>query len=91
MATREVIGYSMADHHRADLVVDALDMAAGLGHLQDGRTTHTDRGSDYTSAPFRDRRVGLPHPLRDPPAPPRNEPQLCRSPHLNHTRYAGHL
>lgn len=25
LATREVIGYSMADHHRAELVVDALD------------------------------------------------------------------
>ncbi|GGT43852.1 IS3 family transposase [Streptomyces chromofuscus] len=54
-ATREVIGYSMADHHRADLVVDALDMAAGLGHLEDGCIIHTDRGSEYTSAQFRDR------------------------------------
>jgi transposase InsO family protein len=29
LATREVVGYAMADHHRASLVVDALTMAAG--------------------------------------------------------------
>ncbi|GAA4024976.1 hypothetical protein GCM10022232_82990 [Streptomyces plumbiresistens] len=45
LGTREVIGYSMADHHRADLVVEALAMAAGLGHLEDGCIIHTDRGS----------------------------------------------
>lgn len=31
LATREVIGYAMADHHPASLVVDALKMAAGRG------------------------------------------------------------
>jgi putative transposase len=55
LATREIIGYSMADHHRADLVVDALDMAAGLGRLPVGCIVHTDRGSEYTSRRFRDR------------------------------------
>lgn len=49
LATREVIGYSMADHHRASLVVDALQMAAGRGHLQPGCIAHSDRGSEYTS------------------------------------------
>ncbi|MFE0732081.1 IS3 family transposase [Streptomyces antibioticus] len=34
LATREIVGYSMADHHRASLVVDALTMAAGRGRLQ---------------------------------------------------------
>ncbi|MFE9139455.1 DDE-type integrase/transposase/recombinase [Streptomyces sp. NPDC007355] len=29
LATREIVGYSMADRHRAALVVDALHMAAG--------------------------------------------------------------
>ncbi|MFE1875549.1 DDE-type integrase/transposase/recombinase [Streptomyces sp. NPDC059496] len=55
LATWEAIGYSMADHHRADLVADALDMAAGLGRLNPGCVIHTDRGSEYTSAQFRTR------------------------------------
>ncbi|WSC03450.1 IS3 family transposase (plasmid) [Streptomyces scopuliridis] len=55
LATREVIGYSMADHHRADLVVDTLDMAAGLGLLENSCVIHTDRGSEYTSTQFRSR------------------------------------
>ena len=46
LATREVIGYAMADHHRAELVVDALRMAAGRGELQPGCIMHTDRGSE---------------------------------------------
>ncbi|XNR87329.1 IS3 family transposase [Streptomyces sp. R-74717] len=42
LATREVIGYAMADHHRAELVTDALCMAAGRGGLQPGCIMHTD-------------------------------------------------
>ncbi|MGW0963452.1 IS3 family transposase [Streptomyces gelaticus] len=53
LATREVVGYSMADHHRADLVVDALKMAAGRGRLRRGCIAHSDRGSEYTSIQFR--------------------------------------
>jgi transposase InsO family protein len=49
LATREIVGYSMADHHRASLVVDALGMAAGRGRLQPGCILHSDRGSEYTS------------------------------------------
>ncbi|UQA97680.1 IS3 family transposase [Streptomyces halobius] len=49
LATREVVGYSMADHHRATLVVDALKMAAGRGRLKPGCIAHSDRGSEYTS------------------------------------------
>jgi transposase InsO family protein len=53
LATREVIGYAMADHHRAELVADALKMAAGRGALKPGCIMHSDRGSEYTSAEFR--------------------------------------
>ncbi|MET8114415.1 IS3 family transposase [Streptomyces prasinus] len=55
LATREVVGYAMADHHRAELVVDALDMAHGRGGLEPGCVIHSDRGSEYTSTQFRER------------------------------------
>ncbi|MFE2580192.1 IS3 family transposase [Streptomyces sp. NPDC059378] len=53
LATREIVGYSMADHHRASLVVDALRMAAGRGRLQPGCIVHSDRGSEYTADELR--------------------------------------
>nr|WP_277348596.1 IS3 family transposase [Streptomyces sp. C1-2] len=34
LATREIVGHSMADHHRASLVVDPLKMAAERGQLK---------------------------------------------------------
>ncbi|MFE7616836.1 IS3 family transposase [Streptomyces sp. NPDC057496] len=54
LATRETVGYAIADHHRAELVADALDMAYGRGGLEPGCVIHSDRGSEYTSAQFRD-------------------------------------
>jgi putative transposase len=59
LATREVIGYAMADHHRACLVTDALRMAAGRGGLRPGCVMHTDRGSEYTSSEFREQATKL--------------------------------
>ncbi|MFE0454245.1 DDE-type integrase/transposase/recombinase [Streptomyces sp. NPDC058914] len=53
LATREVIGWAMADHHRAALPVAALRMAAGRGGLEDDCILHTDRGSEYTGDEFR--------------------------------------
>lgn len=44
LGTREIIGYAMADHHRAELVTDALRMAASRGELQPGCIMHSDRG-----------------------------------------------
>ncbi|MFE7243984.1 DDE-type integrase/transposase/recombinase [Streptomyces sp. NPDC057580] len=51
--TREVIGYAMADHHRAELVVDAPRMAAARGGLKEGCITYSDRGSECTSREYR--------------------------------------
>ena len=53
LATREVIGWAMADHHRAELPVAALRMAAGRGQLEADCIMHTDRGSEYISAESR--------------------------------------
>ncbi|MEU1125008.1 IS3 family transposase [Streptomyces sp. NPDC005899] len=53
LATQKVVGYAMADHHRASLVVVALTMAAGRGDLQIGCVAHSDRGSEYTSEELR--------------------------------------
>jgi len=46
------IGYAMADHLRADLVIDALEMAARNYPLTQGAIFHSDRGTQYTSAAF---------------------------------------
>ncbi|MGW3715593.1 DDE-type integrase/transposase/recombinase [Streptomyces sp. NPDC005133] len=46
LATREVTGWAMADHHRAALPVAALRMTAGRCALDEGRVMRTDRGSE---------------------------------------------
>jgi putative transposase len=50
--TKECIGYAIADHMRAELVIDALRMAARNYCLQPGAIFHTDRGSQYLSQGF---------------------------------------
>ena len=47
--TKECIGYAIADHMRAELVIDALRMAARHYDLEPGAIFHTDRGSQYLS------------------------------------------
>ena len=49
---KEVIGYAMAEHMRAELVTDALAMAARNHHLEPDCIMHSDRGTQYTSAEY---------------------------------------
>ena len=49
--SRKIVGWSMANHLRAELVVDALEMA--LGQRQPHNViVHSDQGSQYTSLAF---------------------------------------
>jgi putative transposase len=60
--SRRIVGWSIADHLRAELVVDALEMARWRRRPAPGRTVlHSDRGSQYTSWAFghRLREAGL--------------------------------
>lgn len=51
--SREVAGHAMAEHMRADLACDAIDLAAGRGLTHPNAVFHSDRGSQYGSARFR--------------------------------------
>ena len=46
--SRRCVGWSIADHLRTELVVDALDMARWQ-RKPVGTTVHSDRGAQYTS------------------------------------------
>lgn len=50
LGSRRLLGYSMADHMRTELVLDALTMAvAARGGAVAGVIAHADKGSQYTS------------------------------------------
>ena len=53
LASRRVVGFAMADHMRAELVTDALQMALDRRRPARGLIFHSDRGSQYTSEAFR--------------------------------------
>ena len=50
--SRRIVGWSMADHLRTELVTEALDMALFLRRPQDGLVLHSDRGCQFTSFAF---------------------------------------
>ncbi len=52
--SRKIVGWAMANHIRAELVVDALEMA--IGQRRPGNVIHhSDQGSQYTSLAFGNR------------------------------------
>lgn len=53
--SRRVVGWSMADHLRTELVVDALEMAVWNRRPGEGVIHHSDHGCQYTSLLFGER------------------------------------
>jgi transposase InsO family protein len=51
--SRKIVGWALADHLRADLVVVALKQALASRRIERGGIFHSDRGSQYGSAPYR--------------------------------------
>jgi transposase InsO family protein len=52
LCSRKVVGWSMADHMRTDLVGDALKMAIARRSPGDGLLHHSDRGVQYASEDY---------------------------------------
>jgi putative transposase len=50
--SRTIVGWSMADHMRAELVVDALNMGLHRRRPDPGLVHHSDQGSQYVSLGF---------------------------------------
>jgi transposase InsO family protein len=53
--SRMIVGWQLATHMRAELVLDALEMANGLRRPGAGLIAHSDRGSQYMSLTYTDR------------------------------------
>ena len=53
MATREIVGWAMEDHMRAELCCEALKMALGRRGPVPGLIHHSDRGSQYAGGKYR--------------------------------------
>lgn len=53
--SRKIVGWSMANHMRTELVVDALEMAVARRRPESGLIHHSDQGSQYTALIFNQR------------------------------------
>ena len=54
LRTRRIVGFSMADHLRVELVTDALQMALGRAAPQKGLLHHSDRGVQYACLEYQE-------------------------------------
>lgn len=54
LCSRRIVGWALADHLRADLVVEAMKQAIASRRHTTGLIFHSDRGSQYGSRAFRD-------------------------------------
>jgi transposase InsO family protein len=54
LCSRKIVGWSLAGHLRAGLVVEALQQALGARRTLPGLIFHSDRGSQYGSGTFRE-------------------------------------
>ena len=52
---RQLVGWAMAGHMRTELVLEAVDMALGRRRPPPGLIHHSDRGSQYAAADYRQR------------------------------------
>jgi putative transposase len=50
--SRRIVGWSMTDHMRSELVVDALQMALARRRPEEGLIHHSDQGSQFVSLAF---------------------------------------
>lgn len=50
---RQIVGWALEDHMRADLVIKAFEMAKRQRDIKPGLIFHSDRGSQYASVAFR--------------------------------------
>jgi transposase InsO family protein len=55
--TRKIVGFSMSDHMRTELILNALEMA--LGRQSTPGVGHSDRGCQYASGAYRERLAAL--------------------------------
>jgi len=54
LCSRKIVGWSMGDHLRTDLVADALKMAIARRQPERGLLHHSDRGVQYASDDYQD-------------------------------------
>lgn len=53
LCSRRIVGWKLANHLRAGLVIDALGQALGSRRVRPGLIFHSDRGSQYGSRAYR--------------------------------------